>query len=128
MSERYKAQSAMIGKILEVLEPCGIEPISMAGRDYTESVEEFRLFVISMNWLIAEGIVRVERNVGDGRWIGCHLTARGMYLLGRHVDIGGDMVPMRNAVKEAQSGSWDHSKMGDFLGSVFGGVIKSLTS
>lgn len=127
MSERYKAQSAMIGKILEILEPHGIEPISMNGREYTDSTEGFGLFINCMNWLIAEEIIRVHSCRGDGRWVGCHLTAKGMHLLGRQVDIGGEMVPMRSAVKEAQHGSWDHAMLGDFLGGVFAGAIKSLS-
>ncbi|MCG7627319.1 hypothetical protein MHM88_05835 [Epibacterium sp. MM17-32] len=128
MSDPYKAQSAMIGKILELLEPHGIEPISVNGNDLTSDKEELGLFINSMNWLIKEEIIRVDRYQGITRWVGCHLSAKGMYLLGRQINIGGDLVPMRSALKEAQSGTWDHAKFGDFIGGVFGGVFKSINS
>ncbi|MCA2008023.1 hypothetical protein [Tritonibacter mobilis] len=128
MSDRYKIQSEMIGRILEFLEDFGIEPTTIEGSNFVKSAEELGLLIIAMNWLIAEEIIRVDASRGEGRWIGCQLSARGMYLLGRTINIGGDFVPMREAVREAQKGSWDHTKMGDFIGGIFGGAIKSLTS
>ncbi|WP_162930192.1 hypothetical protein [Pseudophaeobacter sp. EL27] len=117
----------MLGKIIAIFEPLGIEPTSLDGKALFGQAE-LGLFIYCMNWLIHEEVIRVDACRGEGRWIGCQLTSKGIFLLGREVEIGGKWLPMREAVKEAEAGTWDRSKAGELMGGFFAGAFKALAS
>lgn len=57
MTDKYKEQSAMVARILDILEPLGIEPTTINLDKHTSEAAERVLFYNCMIWLLQEEII-----------------------------------------------------------------------
>ena len=62
MTDKYQEQSSMIARILDILEPLGIEPTAIDLDDHTSTGAERTLFYNCMIWLLQEEIIRSASN------------------------------------------------------------------
>ena len=88
----------------------------------------------SINWLEAEGLIRVEsyaRTMGglaNGAAMNVSLTSRGMAMLGQKIKVGENETTVAEQVKGKAEGSISTSGVGDFIGAMLGGFTKSMGS
>lgn len=94
--------------------------------------EEFEIhFYPCVEWLEREGLVSVgeyARTLGGyagGSIFDIALTSRGMAVLGQKVDINGSQESVSSAVKKVSEGKVDYHRIGEAIGGIIGGIIKT---
>ena len=122
----------MLAKILEMAMNNGVSHWSLTFEDLKLGEEFETHFYPCIEWLEAEGLIRVgtySRALGGlakGGVRNISLSARGMAVLSQNVEIDGSKVPISNAVKKVSAGGVNYHSIGDAIGGVLGGFVKSL--
>ena len=121
----------VLAKTLEKAMEHGVSHWSLEFDDLGLDQEYATHFYPCIKWLEAEGLIRVEeyaRTMGglaNGSVENISLTSLGMAVLGTEIEIGGKKEPLSKAVTDVSEGRVDHHRIGDAIGGLIGGVIKS---
>lgn len=97
--------------------------------------EEFKThFFPCIRWLEAEGLIRVDEYVetiggyANGMVMNIALTSRGMAVLGQKIAVDGHEEEFSETVKKVSEGKVDYHRIGDAIGGLIGGLIKSIAT
>ncbi|MBC7154382.1 MAG: hypothetical protein H5U19_07200 [Rhodobacteraceae bacterium] len=110
----------------------GVSHWSLEFSDLALDHEYATHFYPCVEWLEAEGLIRVgeyARNMGglaNGSVENISLTSLGMAVLGTEVEVAGKKEPLSKAVTDVSEGHVDYHRIGDAIGGLIGGVIKSV--
>jgi hypothetical protein len=124
----------VLAKILDLAMTHGVTHWSLEFPDLDLGGEYETYFYPCVEWLEAEGLIRVggyARTMGgiaNGSIDNISLTSRGMAVLGQKIEVNGAQEPLSNAVKEVSSGKVDYHRIGDAIGGILGGLFKSMSS
>lgn len=132
--EKLEKSELIIAKILQMAIDSGLGhwQLSFADLSLDDSFAEF--FYPSIEWLEAEGIVRVGEyartlgGIANGSVNNIHLTSYGLRLLGQQITVGEKQVKLADEVKRVSQGDRSYSTLGDFVGGLLGGFTKSISS
>ncbi|MDR0809002.1 MAG: hypothetical protein LBE86_07745 [Gemmobacter sp.] len=123
----------MLAKILDRAMSNGVSHWTLEFGDLGLSDEFGTYFFPCIEWLEAEGLIRVgacDRLLG-GVAAGCArniaLTAKGMAVLGAQIDVQGRREPLSVSVKQVSEGKVDYNRIGDAIGGLIGGFLKSMS-
>lgn len=124
----------VLAKILERAMENGVSHWSLQFDDLELSQEFATHFYPCIKWLEAEGLIRVEEysrtmgGIANGSVDNIALTSLGMAVLGTEIEVGGKKEPFSKTVTEVSAGRVDYHRIGDAIGGLIGGVIKSFGS
>ena len=124
----------VLAKILQLALENGIRywSLSFAELELESDYEDY--FFPCVQWLEAEGLIRFDdlgQTMGgpaEGSVDNISLTSRGMAVLGQKIEIDGVQESIASAVKKVSAGSVNYHGIGDAIGGVLGGFVKSLGS
>ncbi|MCB1470915.1 MAG: hypothetical protein KDK08_27990 [Rhizobiaceae bacterium] len=131
--DNLQKSEVVISKILQDLVETGLQYGTALEFKELGLNEEFEPFFIGCClWLLDEGIVRCtnEHQVLKGvPMVNPVITAKGFALLGQPFAQGGEEGGrVGEAVKEVATGRRNYAAVGDLVGGVLGGLIKSMGS
>ena len=132
--DSMQSSNLVLAKILQLSMVNGVSHWSMAFGDLELGTEYETFFFPCIEWLEAEGLIRVgtySRAMGglaNGSVGNIALTSRGMALLGQKVSFHGTEVTLSEAVREVSRGKADYHGIGDAIGGLIGGFVKSVIS
>ncbi|WP_306111658.1 MULTISPECIES: hypothetical protein [unclassified Roseovarius] len=121
----------VLAKILNLAMQNGISHWDLKFSDLDLGEEYATHFYPCIEWLEAEGLIRVgtySRTLGglaNGTVQNIALTSLGMAVLGQEVSINGESQEFSTTVKEVSEGRVDYNRIGDAIGGVIGGIMKS---
>ena len=124
----------VLAKILEKAMDHGVSHWSLQFSDLELDEEYATHFYPCVKWLKAEGLIRVGEyartmgGIADGLVQNISLTSLGMTVLGTEIEVGGKKEPLSKAVTDVSEGRVDYHRIGDAIGGLIGGVIKSVGS
>ena len=128
----------VIATVLRILIERGLRAGSLEFKQLGLSDEYRPFFATSFSWLQSEGFVRAVRVTvipddedethDDLLVYNPALTAYGFSRLGQSVKIGETTTTLREAVDTRTSGKPSAWQIGDFVGGILGGTIKSVSS
>ncbi len=124
----------VLARILNLAMENGISHWSMSFSDLDLDEEYATHFFPCIQWLEAEGLIRVgaySRSLGgyaNGSVQDIALTSLGMAVLGQKVTIDGTSQDFEETIKDVSEGRVDYNRIGDAIGGILGGLIKSLGS
>jgi hypothetical protein len=130
--EAMERTNLVLAKILDLAMTNGVSHWSLAFSDLNLDSEYGTYFYPCIEWLENEGLIRVgeyARTMGglaNGSVENIALTSRGMAVLGQKVEINGKPELLSSAVKKVSEGKVDYHRIGDAIGGIIGGVIKSI--
>jgi hypothetical protein len=132
--EAMQRSNLLLAKILELAMTNGVSHWSLRFEDLDLEPEYATHFFPCVEWLEAEGLIRVGSygrllgGIAAGEATNIALTSRGMAVLGQFIEIDGKRQLISSAVKDVSSGKVDYNRIGDMLGGILGGFIKSVSS
>lgn len=124
----------VLAKILDLAMQNGISHWELSFAQLGLSEEFQTHFFPCVRWLEAEGLIRAEKYVTPlggfaiGFVINVTLTSRGMAVLGQKVTVGGGEEEFAETVRRVSEGKVDYHRIGDAIGGLIGGLIKSVGS
>lgn len=122
----------VLAKILEKAMENGVSHWSLQFDDLELDQEFATHFYPCVKWLEAEGLIRVEEysrtmgGIANGSVDNIALTSLGMAVLGTEIEVGGKKELLSKAVTDVSEGGVDYHRIGDAIGGLIGGVIKSV--
>ena len=122
----------LLAKILEKAMENGVSHWSSQFDDLELDQEFATHFYPCVKWLEAEGLIRVGEyartmgGIANGSVENITLTSLGMTVLGTEIEVGGRKKPLSKAVTDVSEGRVDYHRIGDAIGGLIGGVIKSV--
>ena len=133
MDNAEKSQLVM-ARILEKTMEMGIQEWMLTFDNLKLDAEFAPFFYPCLEWLEQEGLIRVKgyhRTMGgpaNGDVQNVHITSFGQAALRQEVSINGKNEMLSETVKNVSKAPASYSQFGDFLGSLLGGLTKSLGS
>jgi hypothetical protein len=124
--------SLVLAKILDLALKNGVSHWSLQFSDLELDDGYKTYFFPCIEWLEAEGIIRVDRysktlgGVANGTVQNISLTSLGMSILGKEVEINGYHERLSETVGKVSQGKVDFHRIGDTIGGLIGGLIKSV--
>lgn len=120
----------LVAKILKHIAELGFQDEIMSFDDLKLDASYGQFYDASIRWLIAEGIIRSngfsEYATGPSRLIGPAITSHGFSLLTADSPIAGSQNSATKVVEEVSKGAEGKWQIGDLLGGVLGGFVKSM--
>lgn len=122
----------VLAKILEKAMENGVGHWSLQFDDLELDQEFATHFYPCVKWLEAEGLIRVGEyartlgGIANGSVENISLTSLGRTVLGTEIEVGGRKEPLSKAVTDVSEGRVDYHRIGDAIGGLIGGVIKSV--
>jgi len=128
--ENLEKSELVIAKILGLLMEWGLSNTEMQFEELGLE-EEFRpFFTTCIEWLEAENVIRVYKihKFLDGTALiqSPTLTAHGINLMGRQLNVGEEKTTIGAAVKQTAKETSFYNGLGDLGGGFVGGLLKSL--
>ncbi len=130
--DAMKRTNLVLAKVLNLAMANGLSHWSLSFNDLEVDEEYATYFYPSVEWLEEEGMIRVgeyARTLGglaNGSIENIALTSLGMAVLGKNVEIEGSEEPLSDTVKKVSEGKVDYHRIGDTIGGMIGGIIKSV--
>ena len=124
----------LLAKVLDLALTEGVSHWSLSFSDLSLSDDYATHFFPCVEWLEAEGLIRVGKyirtldGIATGSIENISLTSRGMAILGQKVEIDGTPEQLSSAIKKVSEGRVDYNRVMDALGGLLGGIIKSVSS
>lgn len=130
--ENIEKSEIVIAGILNKALEFGLQQNDLRFEELELSNEFAPYFATCVDWLIAEGLIRVGNHQkvlsGMSFVLNISLTSYGFAVLGRKLTIGGEEMEIGQAVKKVASSGSGYSGAGDFFGGLLGGFTKSISS
>lgn len=132
--DAMQRSNLVLAKVLELSMTNGVSHWSLSFDDLELSEDYTTHFYPCIEWLEAEGLIRVGsyRKFMDGIAAGevnnITLTSKGMAVLGQDILIDGKQQSISTAVRNVSAGRVDYNRIGDALGGILGGFVKSIGS
>lgn len=130
--DNLQKSEVVISRILQELVETGLQyGVALQFRDLELDDEFEPFFTGCCLWLLDEGIIRCtnEHQVAkEAPIVNPVITAKGFALLGQPFADGEEGDRVGNAVKEVAKGNRNYAAVGDLMGGVLGGFIKSMGS
>jgi hypothetical protein len=132
--DAMQRSNLVLAKVLELSMANGVSHWSLTFEDLGLSKEYATHFYPCIEWLESEGLIRVgayNRFMGglaEGDVENIALTSRGMAVLGQDIEIDGERQLISKAVRNLSAGKVDYNRIGDALGGILGGFVKSIGS
>lgn len=122
----------VISKILSLLMMWGVQEFELRFEEMELDDEYAVFFFPCINWLEAEGVIRVDdvrRTLGgaaSGSVLRPVLTSYGMRVLGTKIKVGeGEIQALSEAVGNVQAGNAQYANVGNFTGGLLASFMKS---
>ena len=131
--ENLEKSELVIAKILGLLMEWGLSNSKLEFHELGLDEEYLPFFSTCVEWLEAEGVIRTRRiqTFADEKTIsvfGPTLTAHGLGLMGKQLNVGGQTSTIGEAVKQTAKETNFYTGLGDLGGGFVGGLLKSLGS
>ena len=132
--DAMEQSNLVLAKILNLAMQNGISHWSLEFKALELSDDYATYFYPCVSWLKEEGLVRVgsfERTLGglaEGSIENISLTSRGMAVLGQKIVVGESERTLSETVKQVSEGKVDFHRIGDAIGGILGGFVKSFGS
>ena len=122
----------VLARILALLMEQGLKGSTLTFGSLNLDPEYEPFFKTCFLWLIDEGLVRSRTNL-ESISSAFHsydpvLTARGFAVLGSNLRVNDGQVSLAKIVEDKAASSGMYTGVGDFLGGLFGGFTKSISS
>lgn len=131
--DAMERSNLVLAKVLDLAMQKGIQEWQLAFKDLGLSAEHEGHFYPCVHWLEAEGLIRVgnyARTMGgaaNGAIFNIVLTSRGLAVLGQEVSVEGKNEVLSDTVRKVSEGKVDYHRIGDAIGGILGGFIKSIS-
>jgi hypothetical protein len=132
--DAMQRSNLVLAKVLDLAMTNGISHWSPSFKDLGLSEEYETHFFPCVDWLLSEGLIRAgayDRFMGGlaaGNVRNIALTSRGMAVLGQKIAIDGREEEFAETVTKVSEGKVDYHRIGDAMGGLIGGIIKSFAN
>jgi hypothetical protein len=122
----------VLARILSLLMEHGLKGSTLTFGSLNLDSDYEPYFKTCFLWLLDEGLVRSRTNLESISSV-FHaydpvLTAKGFSFLGSHLQVDNGQVSLAKIVEDKASSTGMYTGVGDFLGGLFGGFTKSISS
>jgi hypothetical protein len=124
----------VLAKILDLALQKGVSHWSLSFKDLGLTDDHGTYFYPCAEWLESEGLIRVGEyartmgGIANGSIENISLTSKGMAVLGQDVVINGTQEKLSSTIRKVSEGKVDYHRIGDAIGGIIGGAIKSWMS
>lgn len=123
----------VIAPIIEILSKKGSQDGDLMEFEQLNLENEFQPFFLRcIVWLGDQGLIRfdeISRTMGGGGWVHAPvLTSYGFSTINRQITLGGEDLPMKDAISHVSKSGGNYASAGDFFGGFLGGFTKSMGS
>ena len=130
--ENIEKSEVVVASILAKVLQYGLQNANLEFDDLNLENEYASFFPTSIDWLVSEGLIRVESHQtmlnGSSTALGITLTSRGFAAMGQKINGTAGEIVVSDVVKQVAESTAGYTGLGDFIGGILGGFTKSMSS